>query len=127
MAINYTLAKVYALSDNDPEFVMQIITLFVTEVPEDLKQIDLGIKTKDHKLAYSYAHKIKPSLDLLNGPHQRDDLRYPHPIKQLRINRLVGIGRSGIVGNPGSQQIGRLQQRPLIPSQDYAAARLSDA
>lgn len=65
MAINYNLAKVYALSDNDPEFVMQIITLFVTEVPEDVKQIDLGIKEKDHKLAYSYAHKIKPSLDLL--------------------------------------------------------------
>jgi hypothetical protein len=43
MAINYNLAKVYALSDNDPEFVMQIITLFVTEVPQDLKQIDLGI------------------------------------------------------------------------------------
>lgn len=65
MAINYNLAKVYALSDNDPEFVMQIITLFVTEVPQDLKQIDTGIKTKDHKLAYSYAHKIKPSLDLM--------------------------------------------------------------
>ena len=44
---------------------MQIITLFVTEVPEDLKQIDLGINTKDHKLAYSYAHKVKPSLDLM--------------------------------------------------------------
>ena len=65
MAINYNLAKVYALSDNDPEFVMQIISLSVTEVPHDLKQIDLGIKTKDHKLAYSYAHKVKPSLDLL--------------------------------------------------------------
>ena len=65
MAINYNLAKVYALSDNDSEFVMQIITLFVTEVPQDMKQIDLGIKTKDHKLAYAYAHKIKPSLDLL--------------------------------------------------------------
>jgi hypothetical protein len=37
----------------------------VTEVPLDLIQIKLGIKTKDHKLAYSYAHKIKPSLDLL--------------------------------------------------------------
>jgi len=65
MAINYNLAKVYALSDNDPEFVTQIITLFVTEVPQDLKQIDIGIKTKDYKLAYGYAHKIKPSLDLL--------------------------------------------------------------
>src|SRR6476620_11381154 len=65
MALNYNLAKVYALSDNDPEFVMQIISLFVTEVPQDLTQIKFGIKTKDHKLAYSYAHKIKPTLDLL--------------------------------------------------------------
>ena len=65
MALNYNLAKVYALSDNDPEFVTQIISLFVTEVPQDLEQIKMGIKTKDHKLAYSYAHKIKPTLDLL--------------------------------------------------------------
>jgi HPt (histidine-containing phosphotransfer) domain-containing protein len=65
MALNYNLSKVYALSDNDPEFVMQIITLFVTEVPLDLKQIQLGIKNKDHQLAYAYAHKIKPTLDLL--------------------------------------------------------------
>ena len=65
MALNYNLAKVYALSDNDPEFVNQIISLFVTEVPLDLLQIKLGIKSKDHKLAYAYAHKIKPTLDLL--------------------------------------------------------------
>ena len=65
MAINYNLAKVYALPDNDPEFVLQIITLFVTEVPEDMKQIELGIKNKDYKMAYSHAHKIKPSLDLI--------------------------------------------------------------
>ena len=65
MALNYNLSKVYALSDNDPEFVMQIISLFVSEVPQDLKQIRLGIQDKDHKLAYAYAHKIKPTLDLL--------------------------------------------------------------
>lgn len=65
MAINYNLSKVYALSDNDPEFVMQIISLFVTEVPQDLMQIEQGIKEKDHKQAYAYAHKIKPTLDLL--------------------------------------------------------------
>ena len=65
MALNYNLAKVYALSDNDPEFVSQIVSLFVSEVPLDLAQIKHGIKDKDHKLAYSYAHKIKPTLDLL--------------------------------------------------------------
>ena len=65
MALHYNLAKVYALSDNDPEFVMQIVTLFVTEVPEDLAEIKEGIKKRDHKYAYAYAHKVKPTLDLL--------------------------------------------------------------
>lgn len=65
MAIKYNLSKVYALSDNDPEFVNQILTLFVAEVPEDLSQIKEGIKKKDHKHVYAYAHKIKPTLDLM--------------------------------------------------------------
>ncbi|MBA0884059.1 Hpt domain-containing protein [Flavobacterium undicola] len=65
MALNYNLAKVYAISDNDTEFVNEILTLFVNDVPEDLAQIKEGIKKKDHKHAYAYAHKIKPTLDLL--------------------------------------------------------------
>jgi len=65
MALYYNLSKVYELSDNDPEFVLQIVTLFVTEIPEDLAEIKEGIKKMDHKHAYAYAHKIKPSLDLL--------------------------------------------------------------
>jgi HPt (histidine-containing phosphotransfer) domain-containing protein len=65
MALHYNLAKVYAISDNDPEFVIQIVNLFVSEVPDDLSQIKEGIKKKDHKHAYAYAHKIKPTLDLL--------------------------------------------------------------
>ncbi|CAM2993316.1 hypothetical protein SAMN05444143_10224 [Flavobacterium succinicans] len=65
MALKYNLSKVYALSDNDPEFVLQILTLFVTEVPEDLKKIKEGIDESDHKLAYAYAHKTKPTLDLI--------------------------------------------------------------
>jgi HPt (histidine-containing phosphotransfer) domain-containing protein len=52
-----------ALSDNDAEFVNEILTLFVTEVPDDLMQIKEG--KKDHQHAYAYAHKIKPTLDLM--------------------------------------------------------------
>lgn len=65
MAIKYNLAKVYALSDNDSEFVDQILNLFVSEVPQDLKLVGEGIKNKDYKQAYAYAHKLKPTLDLL--------------------------------------------------------------
>jgi HPt (histidine-containing phosphotransfer) domain-containing protein len=65
MALKYNLAKVYALSDNDPDFVNEILNLFVTEVPNDLKEIGEGIKGKDHKHTYAFAHKLKPTLDLL--------------------------------------------------------------
>ena len=46
MALNYNLAKVYAISDDDSEFVNEILTLFVNDVPEDLAQIEEG-KRKD--------------------------------------------------------------------------------
>ena len=53
-------------SENDPEFVQQIIHLFVTEIPLDLAHIKQGIEDKNHQLCYEFAHKIKPSLDLLS-------------------------------------------------------------
>jgi HPt (histidine-containing phosphotransfer) domain-containing protein len=65
MALHYSLAKVYALSENDPEFVSEIVNLFVTEVASDLEKLKESIEEKDHKTAYGFAHKIKPSLDLL--------------------------------------------------------------
>jgi len=65
MALHYNLSKVYALSDNDSEFVNQILYLFVNEVPADLALIKEGIYTEMHKEVYACAHKIKPTLDLM--------------------------------------------------------------
>jgi HPt (histidine-containing phosphotransfer) domain-containing protein len=65
MALNYNLAKVYAISENDTEFVQQIVSLFISEVPADLQLVKEGIEEKNYKQAYSFAHKIKPTLDLL--------------------------------------------------------------
>jgi len=66
MAIHYNLSKVYAISENNPEFLQQIIHLFVTETPLDLEQIKQGIEDKNHEICYEVAHKIKQSLDLLS-------------------------------------------------------------
>ncbi|ELY2018076.1 histidine kinase, partial [Flavobacterium psychrophilum] len=52
MAIHYNLAKVYAISDDDKDFVLQIVKLFVEEVPLDVKQIKEGINAKDYDHAY---------------------------------------------------------------------------
>lgn len=65
MALHYNLAKVHEISDNDTEFVVEILKLFVSDVPIDLFQMKEAINEKNYQDAYSYAHKIKPSLDLL--------------------------------------------------------------
>jgi len=65
MALHYNLAKVYEISDNDTDFVIELLTLFVNEVPAELLQMKEAINKKMHQEAYGFAHKIKPSLDLL--------------------------------------------------------------
>ena len=66
MALHYNLAKVYAISDNDPDFVHQIVKVFVLDTPIDLDHIKVAIEEKNHQKCFEYAHKIKPSLDLLS-------------------------------------------------------------
>ncbi|MEO4006600.1 MULTISPECIES: histidine kinase [unclassified Flavobacterium] len=65
MAIHYNLSKVYEISDNDAEFAQQIIQLFVSEIPNEIRLIKEGIEEKDFDKTYSASHKIKPTLDLM--------------------------------------------------------------
>ncbi|UYW01511.1 histidine kinase [Flavobacterium agricola] len=65
MPLNYNLSKVYELSDNDNEFAVTIVSLFLDEVPAEVKMIKAGIENKDYQQVYQAAHKIKPTLDLL--------------------------------------------------------------
>lgn len=76
MALHYNLAKVYAISENDTDFVMDIVTLFVSEIPQDLLQMKEAINVKDYQVAYSFAHKIKPTLDLLGMTVAHEELLY---------------------------------------------------
>ena len=65
MALQYNLAKVYEISENDTDFALQIVNLFLDEVPTEISYIKTGINEKDFTRVYAAAHKIKPSLDLL--------------------------------------------------------------
>jgi len=66
MALHYNLSKVYAISENDPDFVYQIVKVFILDIPIDLDHIKVAIEEKNHQKCFEYAHKIKPSLDLLS-------------------------------------------------------------
>jgi len=74
MAINYNLAKVYAISDSDAAFAKQIVVLFLEEVPEEVRNIRHGLKEKNYNRVYHAAHKIKPTLDLLGMDLAYEDI-----------------------------------------------------
>lgn len=65
MALQYNLSKVYEISENDNDFALQIVTLFLDEVPFEIQSMKNAIELKDYNQAYASAHKIKPTLDLL--------------------------------------------------------------
>ena len=65
MALHYNLAKVYEISDNDTQFVLALLKLFVKDIPSDIIKMREAITEKNHKEVFGFAHKIKPSLDLL--------------------------------------------------------------
>jgi HPt (histidine-containing phosphotransfer) domain-containing protein len=65
MALQYNLAKVYEISENDTDFAHQIVNLFLDEVPSEIASIKEAIDEKDYTRVYAASHKIKPSLDLL--------------------------------------------------------------
>ena len=85
MALQYNLAKVYEISENDIEFALQIANLFLQEVPDELKSIKEGIDEKDYTKVYSAAHMIKPSLDLLGM-----DLAYDENLQIMKWSKSNG-------------------------------------
>lgn len=65
MALHYNLSRVYEISDNDPDFVSQIVQLFINEVPSEFKLLKKAVEEKEFTHAYQHAHKIKPTLEML--------------------------------------------------------------
>ena len=65
MALQYNLSKVYEISENDNDFALQIVSLFLEEVPVEIQSMKNAIELKDYTQTYASAHKIKPTLDLL--------------------------------------------------------------
>lgn len=55
MALQYNLSKVYEISENDIDFALQIVNLFLLEVPAEIKSIKVGIEEKDFSRAYAAA------------------------------------------------------------------------
>ena len=59
------LSYLKQLSNGSNEFVNQMITIFITQTPEALDNIDIYLKEKNWKSLKGVAHKMKPSFSFM--------------------------------------------------------------
>lgn len=64
MSRHYNLEKVREIAGGDEDFVSVIVATFLQEIPPDLESMQSAIANNNHKMAYQFAHKMKPNLDM---------------------------------------------------------------
>ena len=67
----YSLDKIHEMAEGDQEFVRSVVSVFLEEVPEDLRELETAVETSHYEQVYKLAHKIKPNVDLLGMEQTR--------------------------------------------------------
>jgi len=61
---SYNLNEVKEMADGDDEFMLVVVQTFLEEIPPDVASMREAISNDNPSLAYQYAHKMKPNLQL---------------------------------------------------------------
>jgi len=67
----YSLDKLNEMAEGDQDFIVSVVSVFLEEVPTDLKAMEEALIANDHENVYQLAHKIKPNVDLLGMEQTR--------------------------------------------------------
>jgi HPt (histidine-containing phosphotransfer) domain-containing protein len=70
---NYNLDDVQEMAGGDNDFVKIIVQTFLEEIPPDVASMSEAISNSNPALAYQFAHKMKPNLQLF-GLNQMDNI-----------------------------------------------------
>lgn len=61
---SYNLDEVKEMAGGDDDFVKVVVQTFLEEIPPDVQAMNEAISNGNSTLAYQYAHKMKPNLQL---------------------------------------------------------------
>ena len=64
MSKNYSIESLKEIAGGDEEFMVIIAKTFLEEIPPDLKAMQEAIINNNRELAYQFAHKMKPNLEM---------------------------------------------------------------
>lgn len=74
MTKHYSHDSLSELAGGDPEFMLVVAKTFLEEIPADLDALQQAVGVNNKELAYQFAHKMKPNLEMF-GINVVDDIK----------------------------------------------------
>jgi len=71
----YSLEKLYEIDNTNDEFIREIISVFLNNIPANAKDLVKAVNEKNWDNVYFIAHKMKANIDLLNIKSIREEIR----------------------------------------------------
>jgi len=68
----YEKENLIQIADGDPDFVKMLAQTFLEEIQQDLYFLNEAIKNDNRELAYQYAHKMKPNIEMFGIDGMKD-------------------------------------------------------
>ena len=93
MEKSYSLKQLEELSDGSKDFILEIISVFLSEIPEQVTMLLNAFNKNDFDELTRIAHKLKPSIDLLEINSITKDIRIIEDYSKsgININQLYNV------------------------------------
>ena len=69
---HYSKESLNEVAGGDEEFMAIVARTFLEEIPPDLRSMEEAIANDNKELAYQFAHKMKPNLEMFGIEVQKD-------------------------------------------------------
>lgn len=64
MSTNYSVESLRKIAGDDQDFMAVVAQTFLDEIPPDLEALVSAIENDNKELAYQFAHKMKPNIEM---------------------------------------------------------------
>ena len=86
---HYSRENLNEIAGGDDEFIAIIAKTFLEEIPPDLRSLVVAIENENKELAYQFAHKMKPNLEMFGIPLKKNITAIESWTKSSKSKRTV--------------------------------------
>lgn len=72
MSKHYSIESLKEIAGGDADFMAVVAKTFLDEIPPDLSSMEEAVENDNKELAYQFAHKMKPNLEMFGIDLQKD-------------------------------------------------------